>query len=454
MVGRSDIGARRWLDRLPVGVEADLREVHERWQTMRFANGRIHQPHVEAQASLSLRVRVDGRLATATSTDLSPAGFDRLSATATALARAAPREPKFPGFPGESARAARVPRVSSPRGAPLSIAGRLASQAMDAVRAEIPDARISGAVHVGEVHVSVANTSGLDRSMRRTLSQASVLAEDLSATPAASGWAEGADWDARRLPAARLGREAADRVARAASRKVTPGRYTVLLRAPAVSELLAFLGYLGYSAHGELEGWSCLSKLRDRRIAPDSISLIDDGTSPRVLPQPIDFEGVGKAPIPLIEHGVARGPVLDLVSGGRLGRATTGHGPPPESPYGDSGPSPGHLVLTPGDAGEEEMIRSIRRGILVTRFHYVRVVHSARSILTGMTRDGTYLIEHGEVVAPVRNLRFTESILATLGGVELVGRAADRISDERGSLSVSCGPLVSRAFRFTSATVF
>ncbi|HZY91469.1 MAG TPA: TldD/PmbA family protein [Thermoplasmata archaeon] len=446
--------ASRWLERLPSGVEADVREVRERWQTMRYANGRITQPHVEDQGLLSLRVLIDGRLATATSNDLTPDGFDRLARQAIALARSAPPEPKFPGFPGE---AVRPPvRASTHRATPLSpeTVGRLAMAAMDAVRQELPDARISGAVHVGVERVAVANTSGLDRAMMRTIGQASALAEDLSLQPAGSGWAECAEWDPRRLPTARMGREAAARVARVAPRRVPPGRYPVLLRSPAVSELLAFLGYLGFSAHGELEGWSCLAKQRDRTVAPESVSLTDDGTSPRVLPQTIDFEGVGKRPIPLIENGVARGPVLDLLSAGRLGRETTGHGPPPESPYGDAGPSPGHLLLAPGDAREEEMIRSIRRGILVTRFHYVRVVHSARSILTGMTRDGTYWIENGEVTAPVRNLRFTESVLGTLGGVELVGRAAERTADERGALSVSCPPLVSRSFRFTSATVF
>ncbi|HYK92566.1 MAG TPA: TldD/PmbA family protein [Thermoplasmata archaeon] len=446
--------ARRWLDRLPGGVEADLREVHERWFTMRFANGRVHQPHVEEERALSLRVRVDGRLATATTTDVSVAGFDQLARSAIAMARAAPPEPKFPGFPDDSVRppARTIPAPARP--VPLSVAGRLAADALDGARAELPAARVSGAVNVGTISVAVANTSGLDRTMRRSVGQASVLAEDLGSSPPASGWSEGAVWDPRRLPARRLGRTAAERVARAPSRSLPPGRYSVLLRAPAVSELLSFLSYLGFSANGELQGWSCLARHRDRRIAPSFVNLVDDGTSPRVLPQAIDFEGLGKSRLPLIEDGYARGPAIDLVSGGRLGRASTGHAPPPESPFGESGPSPNQLILAPGDAREEEMIRSIRRGVLVTRFHYVRVVHAARSILTGMTRDGTYLIENGEVTAPVRNLRFTESILGTLRGIELVGSVAERTADERGSIAVNCGPVVSRSFRFTSATVF
>ena len=455
MVRRRSRDARvDWLDRIPSGIQADLRHVRERWQTMRFANGRIHQPHVEEEERLSLRVWVDGRLATATSTDVTAEGFDRLLTQAVAFARAAPVEPKFPGFPSDGDRVPLTARASSAGSATVDRVGRLAADAIDAVRRELPESRISGAVHVGSQEVRVANTSGLDRSQARSVAQASVLAEDLNLQPAGSGWAEGAHWDPAQLRTAEIGREAASRVARRAPQRLAPGKYPVLLRAPAVSELLAFLGYLGFDAHGELEGWSCLAKRRGKRVAPESISLVDNGRSPLVLPQAFDYEGVAKGPTPLVEHGIAREPVTDLVSAGRLNRPTTGHGPPPESPFGDVGPTPGHLILAPGDSREEEMIRSMRRGLIVTRFHYVRVVHSARSVITGMTRDGTYLVKNGEVAGPVRNLRFTESVLGTLGAVEQVGRVTHRTADERGYLSVTCPALLAGSFRFTSATVF
>jgi PmbA protein len=446
--------AARWLARLPAGIEADLRHVEERWETMRFANGTVHQPHVEQLATLSLRVRVDGRLATATSTAVTPAGFDVLARRAIALARAAPPEPKFPGFAGTEARRPASRVLATAPSVSVEQSGRMARDALEAVRAELPDGRVSGAIHVGRQRIEVATTAGLDRTTERSVAQGSVLAEDLARHPAATGWAEGAHFDPRRLDATRLGTEAARRVARAPAQALPPGRYPVILRPPAVAELLSMLAYLGFGAHGEIEGWSCLARQRGRRIAPASVTVVDDATSSRGLPQGIDYEGVGTARRPLIDAGVARGPVLDLVSAGRLGGTTTGHAPPPESPTGDAGPIPTHLEMAPGDASEEEMVRSMRRGVIVTRFHYVRVVHSARSVLTGMTRDGTYLVERGEVTAPVHNLRFTESILATLAGVEAVGRTLARTADERGYLSVSCPALASRAFRFTSATVF
>jgi PmbA protein len=99
-------------------------------------------------------------------------------------------------------------------------------------------------------------------------------------------------------------------------------------------------------------------------------------------------------------------------------------------------------------------VRTVKDGLLVTRLNYVRVVHPARSIITGMTRDGTYRIRRGEIGPAVRNLRFTESVLATLASLEQVGAATRRYSDERGGGSVTTPAAVAGAFHFTSATVF
>jgi len=442
------------LGTLPAGVTGDARLHRSSWRTMRFANSWIHQPHVESGATVSLRVVADGRIATATTTDLSDAGIGSLAATALALARVAPREPKFPGFPEPDGTIAPVAVSAATRRLSVDAAARLAASAIEAARAEVPDARVSGAVHVGAESITVLNSSGLRRSTERTAAEASVLVERLDTDPPVSGWAEGSEWDATRLDPRRLGRVAARRVPTAPVRSIRPGRYPVVLRVPAAAELVGFLGHLGFNGHGELEGWSCLAKRRGRRIVPPSFELTDDGRSPLSLPQAIDYEGAAKRRTPLIEDGRAAGPALDLVTAGRLGATTTGHGMPPESPWGEYGPSPCQMIVGAGDATEAEMIRSMRRGLVVTRFHYVRIVHPSRSIITGMTRDGTYLVEDGEIVAPVRNLRFTQSVLGALAGIEQIGRARERVGDERGFAAVTTPALLTRDFRFTSATVF
>src|SRR5208282_2869170 len=140
------------------------------------------------------------------------------------------------------------------------------------------------------------------------------------------------------------------------------------------------------------------------------------------IPQAIDYEGTWTAATPLIRNGIAGNVVTDLLTAGRLHRKLTGHAQPPEAPFGDYGPTPSHLLLGAGDASEDELIRETRRGLLVTRFHYVREVDPGRGVITGMTRDGTYVIENGRIAGPARNLLFTESVLTALSGITLLGK--------------------------------
>jgi PmbA protein len=447
--------AEKVLALLPKGLTGDVRVSGHRFGTMRFAVGRIHQPHLESETLVSLRVARDRQIATATTTDLSDLGLRELVRDASALAATAPVEEHFPGFPGPDGKKARANAFSSATAQMAPEAqGKLAQRALDAAQAAQPGSRVSGVLNVGVEWLAVANTSALARSDIRTVSQASVLVERPERDPPVSGWAEGADWDARRLDTAALGKEAAERVAATAPKSVPPGKYRVLLGGCAVAELLSFLGHLGFGGNPEVEGWSCLARKRGKRVAPAGMTVVDDATQTLTLPQAIDFEGAWKRRTPLLEDGVARPAVTDLVTAGRLGREPSGHALPPESPWGDYGPIPSHQVMDAGDGSDSELVRETKNGLLVTRFHYVRVVHPGKSTITGMTRDGTYEIRDGEIADPVRNLRFTESILGTLASAELWGRTRRRYADERGFTTVTCPALVASEFRFTSATLF
>jgi PmbA protein len=457
---RSELGERAGavLERvargLPTGATADLRLEREHWGTMRLANSAILQPHFEETTHLSLRVAVDHRLGTATSSDLSSEGIDRAAAEALSLARAAPRDRTFPGFPREAGRPKRTP--FSPSTARLSpeAQARIAGQLLHGAGAERKERRVSGVLNIGLSELAVANTSGLVRDSRRSTAQASVQVDEPEADPPRSGWAEAASWEARGLDPEALGRQAAERLATTAPISLAPGKFRVLLDIPAASEVFGWLAQLGFGGHAEVEGWSCLRKKRGRRVAPSAVTMIDDPTAPASMPQSIDFEGVATRATPLLSEGVVGPPVVDLSTGGKLRRKPTGHALPPEAPWGDFGPMPTHALVAPGDARFDELVRETRRGLLVTRFHYIRAVDPSRSLLTGMTRSGTYWIERGEIQAPVRNLRFTESMLAAVAGVELLGRERGRVSDERGLFAVTTPPILTKAFRFTSATLF
>jgi len=440
---------------LPEGTTADARVIRSSWTTIRFANGRITQPHMERSFRVSFRVAEAGRLGTATTGDVTPDGIAAVVRAARSLARVAPVEAKFLGFPGDSPpRPRTVAFSSSTAGLGPEAVTRIAERILSAASERSPGGRVAGVVNVGSDLLRVVNSRGLDRSTRNSAAHASVLVDRPERDPPVSGWSEGAHWDAAHLDAETLGREAGERVATRPPESVPPGNYRVVLRGPAVKDVLEFLSLVGFGGHAEQEGWSCLRKKRGRRIAPEQVHLVDDPRSSSSLPVSIDYEGVAGRPLRLIDHGIAGPAVMDVVTAGRLGRPLTGHALPPESPFGEWGPVPTHLLLAPGDASEEELIRSTRRGLLVTRFHYVRIVDPGRGIITGMTRDGTYRIERGEVVGPVRNLRFTDSVLSVVRGVEQLGRSRRIYSDERGSSAVTCPSLLTKSFRFTSATLF
>jgi predicted Zn-dependent protease len=151
--------------------------------------------------------------------------------------------------------------------------------------------------------------------------------------------------------------------------------------------------------------------------------------------------------VTLVERGVCRDVVYDCMTAGREGRPSTGHGFPAPNP---AGPFPTNLLMEPGEPAREALIGGLERGLLVTRFHYTNAVHPKLAIVTGMTRDGLFLVERGEVVGPVRNLRFTQSYLDALAGIEAVGAERRLV---RSIVGVAVVPAVRIAsFTFTGAT--
>ena len=456
MAGATRLGdlARRVLELLPAGWSGDVRVLSERWATMRFAESRLTQPHLEDGGYASLRAVHEQRIGCAATTDLSPAGLRALAATALALARVAPPDPRFPDFPRAAGPARRTSFSRSTARLPIDRAARLAASAIQGAHELQPDGRVAGFVEIGYEHLAVANSSGLARTAERSVAGASVLVDRPDLEAPVSGWDEAAHWDVGRLDPRALGRAAASLVPRGPAASAKPGRYRVLLAGPAASTVLSFLAYLGFNSRGESDGWSCLRTRRGRRVAPKAVDLLDDGTSPRSLPRAFDYEGTAKRPLWLLDGGVVGSAATDLRSAAAAGRDRTGHGPLPEAPWGEIGATPSNVLLAPGAASWDDLVAAVGNGLLVTRLHYVRVVHPTRSILTGMTRDGTYRIRHGEIAEPVRNLRFTESVLKTVAGIEAIGRVARCYSDDRGGAAVTTPPFVTGGFHFTSGTVF
>jgi PmbA protein len=213
---------------------------------------------------------------------------------------------------------------------------------------------------------------------------------------------------------------------------IPAGDYPVVLEEYAVVDITDMLGYVGLNGLAVQDERSFFEP--GRRVGSDLVTIIDDGADPNGLPMAFDYEGVRKQRVPLIEAGVCREVVYDSQSAARAGRASPGPGLPAPNPWG---PFPLNAVMSAGSVPRDELIGGLERGLLVTRFHYTNVVHPKLAIITGMTRDGTFLVEGGRIVGPVRNLRYTQSYLDALAGVSAVSRERKTI---RGFLGAAVVP--------------
>jgi PmbA protein len=394
----------------------------------RFANSEIHQNVAETNAGLNLRVAIGRRIGVASSNRLDDDGLRRLAETAVAIARNSAELEDWAGLP-EPTPIDEIPAAWSD-----ATAGSTPELRAEGVRAVIAagDAagvRAFGSFSTSAERLAVANSKGIRADQRRTTSQ---LLTVMMASDGGSGYAEAAGVDATTIDAAAIGREAADK-ARASVNPVSvdPGDWPVVLEEYAVVDLLATLAYVGFSALAVLEERSFAEP--GKVIGSELVTIVDDATEPGAMPMAFDYEGVAKQRVVLVERGVCRDVVWDAQTAARSGRQSTGHGLPAPNPYG---PFPLNMVMSPGETSRDELIGGLDRGLLVTRFHYTNPVHPKLAIVTGMTRDGTFLVESGRIVGPVRNLRFTQSYLAALAGTTAVGRDRRTLRGDFGGVLV------------------
>jgi predicted Zn-dependent protease len=246
--------------------------------------------------------------------------------------------------------------------------------------------------------------------------------------------------------------EAADTSVRSINpTKVPVDDYQVILSARAAATFMDFLGYIGFSATGYQDGQSFVKYNLNKQVFDDKLTVIDDPRDPKTLYAfPIDGEGVPKKRMQLIEKGrVSEESICydSFTAGKEKGKRSTGHSLAPIFAYAER-PMPFNIIVATGDAGVEEMIRETDHGIFITRFHYTNPTEPTRAILTGLTRDGTFLIEKGEISKPVMNLRYTDSMLSALKEISMIGKKSETID-------TTTTPAMKLAkLRFTGATQY
>jgi predicted Zn-dependent protease len=426
------------MGRIPAGAQAEVTVTETAGALTRYANGGIHQSVADHSLRLRLRLMRDGRCGVAEVQSADDGVAQALVRTAEAIREHSPH-----GDPVA---------LYAPDGGADSDAGFSAST--DAVtpeeRADVVTEvcraaaehgqQAYGAYETTSTAVAMVSTAGLRRSARHSVAELIAVCRGADG----SGYAARHDAASTAIDNATLAAEVTERCERnQGAQPIEPGRYEVVLSPYAVAEMIEYLGLVGLGGLAMLEERSFM-RLREQLMS-DTVTITDDCGLSALAPLPFDGEGASTRPVTLIERGVCRAVVHDSVTAARSGATTTGHS---FAQPNTEGPLPRYLSMAAGQADPESMIAGCERGLLVTRFWYVRPVHALATIITGMTRDGTFLVEDGRVVRPVRDLRFTQSIVEALASVRAI--SAERLA-VRGYVGATMAPwLHLGGFNFSS----
>lgn len=389
------------------GLEAMVTDQH--LALTRFTNSAIHQNLDEASSSIQIRAVVDGRAGWASTNGTSESALKETAARAIAQARFAPKRDIPVTLPEPAT-------YRPPKGAfddatastPPSLRAGAASTIFE--KASGVGAWAAGYVSSMRDGVAIANTNGVRATFSSTAAEVNVKC----VAPAASGYAEAlshriADIDVRAV---------ADRAAGKARDGATlsspdVGEWAVVVEPAALGELMVYV-LAHFSAERVHAGASFLSEGLDRPYAGENVTLVDDYAHPLHAGCPFDGEGTPTSRVTLLENGIGKDFVTDTEWAARMSRRNTGH----YIPGGSDGPYVRNPVLMPGTRSRDELIASTKRGMLITRFWYIRTVDHRKTIVTGMTRDGTFLIRDGKLAGGLRNVRFNVNILELLRSCE------------------------------------
>ena len=459
----SDIFDR--IRRLSSADEVEALFMGSRFALTRFANNAIHQNVEEENSIVSIRTNFAGRTARATANQFDDESLRRAVVASENLAKVQAPDPDL--LPMPTAEEANSGDESADKSVRATRFFEQTAAITPADRAEVVKSIVSvagkhklttaGIYSTSESAEGIFNSRGLANWHTQTMAEISItmLGED------SSGWQKLNSPDVRKLDAAWLAETAARKAVESAHpREIAPGKYTVILEPAAVLDIVGFM-FWDYSGVAILDQRSFLNDRIGAKLFGENINICDDAAHPLQAGSPFDGEGMRRQRVPLVENGVvkrvvyARGTARKMKNSEYAAKVgpiePTGHGFPLPNEMGEM---PMNIVFGAPENPHtvEQMIASTERGVLVTRLWYIREVDPYEKIVTGMTRDGTFLIENGKVQCGLRNFRFNQSLIAMLKNVEAMSAPVRAAGEESFDMVVPAMKVT--AFNFTEATKF
>jgi predicted Zn-dependent protease len=433
-----------------------------RFALTRFANNTIHQNVAEENYVVSVRPVFDGKTARAFTNKFDDESLRQVVKSSESLAKVQHPDPDLLPMPdaGSADRTGSVQRSPSRHfDQTAAITPELRAEGVSKI-VGVADAHkltTAGVFSSGESCEGIFNSRGLSRWHTQTSAEISItmLAAD------SSGWQKANSPNVANLDPLRLAEIAAKKAVDAANpRDIPAGKYTVILEPAAVLDIVGFM-FWDFSGMAILDQRSFLAGRIGTKLFGDNITIVDDVTHPLQTGPTFDGEGVYRQKLALVENGVVKRIVYARATAERIKRSEykdkvgpiepTGHG---FSLPNEMGEMPLNIVFAPVNNPQtvEQMIASTERGILVTRLWYIREVEPFEKMLTGMTRDGTFLVENGRVQGGVRNFRFNETLIHMLSNVEAMSTPVRSCGEE--SFDMVVPAMKVKDFNFTEVTKF
>ncbi|HEY7405788.1 MAG TPA: TldD/PmbA family protein [Candidatus Angelobacter sp.] len=424
----------------------------------RFANNTIHQNVSEVNEVASIRAAFDGKTARATTNRFDDDSLKRAVQSAEQMAKAQETDPdRLPMASAAEGKAAEPPSRWFDQTAALTPADRADGVAKIVDAAKKNKLVTAGIFSSSQSAEAIVNANGLSAYHRQTSAEVSIT----MLADSSSGWQKANSPDVKNVDPVRLAEIAAQKARDSrAPQELPPGKYTVILEPAAVLDLIGFM-FWDFGGMAILDQRSFLNNRIGTKLFGENISIVDDVFHPLQSNTPFDGEGVRRSRVNLVEKGVVRNVVYARGTAAKMRQSefkdkageirVTGHGFPLPNEMGEA---PTNIVfLTPGNEQTvEQMIAGTERGILITRLWYIREVDLYEKILTGMTRDGTFLVEGGKVKHGLRNFRFNQSLIEMLNNVEAMSHAVRASGEEAFDMVVPAMKI--GGFNFTEVTRF
>ncbi|MFQ6118015.1 MAG: TldD/PmbA family protein [Candidatus Bipolaricaulia bacterium] len=443
MIGKERIFEvfKKVIDRSPA-ERTELLYLGGRSDLTRYAKSQIHQNVSENNTRVYLRVAEGKRLGVVTVNSLEEGPLIEAAERALELARHQPENPYFEDFP----KPAEYEQTNTYFEATAKFSPRQRAEAVKKIFAEADKLgfKVSGAFSTGEGEIAVLNSNGVEAYQPLTEAELKLVPVSGEGMSLRSAFAH----DVTQIDFDRVAAEALERCSlNKNQQEIELGQYDVILEPGCLAEVMMWLSFIAFGSNAYIEGTSFLAGRLGERSMGENITIYDSVHEPEAQGLPFDLQGFPKKRVTLIERGINRGVVFDLVSAKQAGAEPTGHAGPPDSPWGAI---PWNICLEPGDSSLEEMIASCERGLLISQFHYLNgYLDTKKALMTGMTRYGTFFIEDGKIKHAVKNLRWTESMLRAFSNVRAISRKREVTSYGGGSVFAIMPALYIKDFTFT-----